>query len=105
MPCYISPCLQIHANPDKHEGYGPTPDEPEPLIEGQEPELEAYNGEVKGHWDKRLTSFRKLMFIKVFKEEKVTYYVDNYVLIICQFCYQNRSLIINCGDIFFFLLK
>jgi hypothetical protein len=27
--------------------------------------------DTKGHWDMRLTTFQKLMFIKVFKTEKV----------------------------------
>ena len=27
---------------------------------------------VKGHWDKRLTSFQKLIFVKAFREEKVS---------------------------------
>ena len=59
--------LQIRANPEEDSGYGPEPPAPDPA-EDQE---QIDDGTVKGHWDQRLTSFQKLMFIKVFKEEKV----------------------------------
>ena len=59
--------LQIKANPDEDPGYGPEPAEPDPA---EDQEI-LDDGQVKGHWDKRLNSFQKLMFVKVFKEEKV----------------------------------
>lgn len=52
------------ANPAEFDGYGPVPAEPK---EGEE----VKEGQVVGHWDKRLTSFQKLVFIKAFKDEKV----------------------------------
>jgi len=52
--------VQIHANPDSDPGYGKEPDAPQ---EGEDQE-NIDDGQVKGHWDKRLTSFQKLMFIK-----------------------------------------
>ena len=60
--------LQIKANPDTDPGYIPEPPEPDPA---EDQEL-LDDGTVKGHWDKRLNSFQKLMFIRVFKEEKVS---------------------------------
>lgn len=54
----------ISANPAEFEGYGPVPPEPT----GSE---EVKEGQVVAHWDKRLTSFQRLIFIKAFKDEKV----------------------------------
>ena len=34
---------------------------------------------VKGHWNKRLTSFQKLIFIKAFQEEKVVFALTDFV--------------------------
>jgi dynein heavy chain len=59
--------IVIRANPETDDGYGPEPPEPKP---GEEQE-DGDEGKVKGHWDKRLTSFQKLIFLKVFKVEKV----------------------------------
>ena len=56
----------MHANPDEFEGYGPLPPEPQ----GEPGEVDE-SDDIKGHWDKRLTTFQKLMFIKIFKTEKV----------------------------------
>ena len=58
--------LQVHANPPDWDGYPePSPPPPQPATEeGEAPP-------VTGHWDKRLTSFQKLIMIKCFKEEKV----------------------------------
>jgi dynein heavy chain len=36
-------------------------------------------GQVRGHWDKRLTSFQKLLFIKAFHEEMVVLAVTDFV--------------------------
>ena len=58
-------CLQVRANPEKDQGYGPMPAVP---TKGQELQ---YDGKVKGHWDTRLTAFQKLLFIKAHKNEKV----------------------------------
>ena len=57
--------LQVYANAPDWDGYGPLP--PEPTDEDQYTE-----GVARGHWDKRLTSFQKLMFIKSFQEERVS---------------------------------
>ncbi|XP_060075174.1 dynein axonemal heavy chain 6-like [Ylistrum balloti] len=70
---------EIHANPDEYETYEPLPPEPEPLKEGQEQEIEVDDGKIKGHWNLRLTSFQKLMFIKVFQEEKTIFAVTDFV--------------------------
>lgn len=56
---------QVDVNPAQDDDYEPLPPEPS---EGDKSE----DAKVKGHWDKRLTSFQKLMFIKAFQEEKVT---------------------------------
>lgn len=71
MSVFLYLWTQVHANPEKDDDYGPLPPEPEPVQKGQQQEELQDDGKVKGHWDKRLTSFQKLMFIKVFKEEKV----------------------------------
>ena len=60
---------QVAANPKSHPDYGPLPPEPEPRRHGDDPPKD--DGKIKGHWDKRLTSFQKLIFIKAFQEEKV----------------------------------
>ena len=63
----------MHANPPEWKGYGPLP--PEPTIQQEEESDEnskkVDDGKVKGHWNKRLTSFQKLVFTKAFQEEKV----------------------------------
>ena len=56
---------QFYANPEEDEGYGPVPPEP------AEDNLAPTENSVNGHWDKRLNTFHKLMFIKAFKEEMV----------------------------------
>ena len=68
----------IRGNPETLESYGPLPPEPAPLQEGQEQE-EDNSGAIKGHWDKRLTSFQKVMFVKVFKEEKTIFAITEFV--------------------------
>ncbi|XP_064645339.1 dynein axonemal heavy chain 6-like [Lineus longissimus] len=67
--------LVIRPNPEKADEYGPVPPEPncEPGIPTEE------NGKVKGHWDKRLSQFQKLVLTKAFKEEKVTLAVTDFV--------------------------
>ena len=61
-PCWIELGeVRVAANPDTSDSYGPEPPEPT----GAEGE------DCKGHWDKRLTNFQKLMFINAFSEEKV----------------------------------
>ena len=57
--------LTVNANPPEWEKYGPLPPEPK---EGEEPK----EGQVKGHWNMRLTTFQKLIFIKAFQDEKVS---------------------------------
>ena len=52
--------LQVHANPPNWDGYpDPSPPPAQPANE---------EGAVTGHWDRRVTSFHKLIMIK---EEKV----------------------------------
>jgi len=55
--------FQVRANPETNEAYGPEP--PEPSGE------ESNDDKVKGHWNKRLSGFQKLIFVKAFQEEKV----------------------------------
>lgn len=57
----------MHANPVSYEGYGPEPAAPPDDQDG----IPVDDGKAKGHWDKRLTGFQKMMFIKAFQEEKV----------------------------------
>ena len=64
--------LQVNANPETSDIYGPEPPEPPPLNEDGEGQQQQDDGKVKGHWQKRLTDFQKLMFIKAFQEEKVS---------------------------------
>jgi len=69
--------LKVRANPEKWKGYGPLP--PKPVFE--EPEKTKDGSMVavkkiqdpnqKGHWNLRLSSFQKLVFVKTFEEEKV----------------------------------
>ena len=65
LTCAVPNVLQVEANPDDWEGYGPLPPEPS----GEDTYKE---GVARGHWDLRLTSFQKLMFIKSFQEEMVS---------------------------------
>jgi len=67
--------LKVRANPASWRGYGPLP--PEPVLkdsketEGQPAFAKARDAKLKGHWNLRLSSFQKLVFIKTFQEEKV----------------------------------
>ena len=67
--------FQIRANPETDPEYGPEPEAPQ---EGEDMEI-MDDGTVKGHWNMRLTSFQKLMFFKVFKEEKTVFGVTDFV--------------------------
>ena len=65
--------LKVRANPDTWDGYEPLP--PEPLEEpGEDRPASAKRADskLKGHWNLRLSSFQKLLFIKTFEEEKVS---------------------------------
>ncbi|XP_033099985.1 dynein heavy chain 6, axonemal-like [Anneissia japonica] len=72
--------LQVQANPEKWDGYGPTPPPyaPPPEVEGDEAAPQD-DGKVKGHWNERLTSFQRLMMVKSFMEEKVVFAVTDFV--------------------------
>ena len=62
-------CSKARGNPESLDSYGPEPPEP------TEEELMAVtedDGKVKGHWNKRLSSFQKLLVVKVFLETKVS---------------------------------
>ncbi|KAH3860157.1 hypothetical protein DPMN_023048 [Dreissena polymorpha] len=75
-PCWVKLGEhKIQANPETDPGYGPVPDPPQ---EGEDKDI-VDDGQVKGHWDKRLTSFQKLMFIKVFKEEQTVFGITDFV--------------------------
>ncbi|XP_060586003.1 dynein axonemal heavy chain 6-like [Ruditapes philippinarum] len=75
-PCWVQLGENlIRGNPETDDSYGPEPDAPD-AAEDQEI---IDDGTVKGHWDKRLTSFQKLMFIKVFKEEKTIFGTTDFV--------------------------
>ena len=69
--------LKVRANPDTWQGYEPLPPEPvfEPAEEtGEDRPASAKRSDskLKGHWNLRLSSFQKLLFIKTFEEEKVS---------------------------------
>lgn len=75
-PCSVTiGTFTVHANPEKDPNYGP---EPPPYKAPKEGEQEKDEG-VKGHWNDRLSAFQKLVFIKAFKEEKVTFAVTEFV--------------------------
>ena len=64
--------LQVHANPPDWDGYTElNPPPPPPPPEGDEGGEQEAPPTPIGHWDKRLTSFQKLIMTKSFKEEKV----------------------------------
>lgn len=66
-PCWVQVGdMLVRANPETDPGYGPEPPAPKP---GQEESDD--DGKVKGHWEKRLTNFQKLIFLKSYQEEKV----------------------------------
>ncbi|KAL8568337.1 Dynein heavy chain 6, axonemal [Nucella lapillus] len=65
--------VEVNANPLDWDGYGPLPPEPK---EGADEEYQ--EGVARGHWDKRLTSFQKLMFIKSFKEERKLMFIKSF---------------------------
>ena len=67
--------FQVQVNPNEHPGYVKLPPEPEPPSQTQDESRDgeqADDGKVKGHWQIRLNSFQKLIFIKAFSEEKVS---------------------------------
>ena len=71
--CFF-PRSQLYGNEEKDPAYGPAPSAPEPLPDTVEEIMQQQSAEVagvKGHWDIRLTSFQKLLFVKAFREEKV----------------------------------
>ncbi|XP_056004113.1 dynein axonemal heavy chain 6-like isoform X1 [Ostrea edulis] len=68
--------LEVRANPETYEAYGALPPEPQG-VPGALEDMES--DDTKGHWDKRLTTFQKLMFIKVFKTEKTIFAVTEFV--------------------------
>mgnify|MGYP000246454422 CR=1 FL=1 len=57
MKLFIS---QIRANPETDPDYGKEPDAPQ---EGEDDDI-LDDGTTKGHWNMRLSSFQKLMFIR-----------------------------------------
>ena len=71
----------MRANPEEYDGYI----EPPPF-NAEEPPTE---GPI-GHWDERLTDFQKLIMVKVFLEEKVSFtiIVDIIIMVCCRLCLQ-----------------
>jgi len=68
--------LEVRANPASWRGYDPLPPEPvlkesEETEDGTPGSGKAGDAKLKGHWNLRLSSFQKLVFIKTFQEEKV----------------------------------
>ena len=57
--------LTVNANPAEWDKYGPLPAAPKP-------DEEVPEGQTKGHWNERLSTFQKLVFIKAFKDEKAS---------------------------------
>ena len=82
-PCWVQTGdVIVRANAEADPAYGPEPPEPAPPQEpkeGEEVKQEEYDGQVKGHWHKRLTGFQRLVFIKAFAEELVTLAVTEFV--------------------------
>ncbi|XP_041356323.1 dynein heavy chain 6, axonemal-like isoform X2 [Gigantopelta aegis] len=76
--------IEVRVNPDQLPTYVKLPPEPKPPAkqqkqdESQEGE-QADDGKVKGHWQIRLTSFQKLVFIKAFSEEKTVFAINDFV--------------------------
>ena len=66
---------QVYANPPDWDGYTdldpPPPPSPPLPTDGEEGGAQEAPPTLRGHWDKRLTSFQKLIMTKAFKEEKV----------------------------------
>ena len=84
-PCWVTiGDVTVSANPKSDPGYGPMPSEPPPRKppneeeEGEKKE-QKYDGAIKGHWDKRLTNFQKLIFVKAFAEDRVVQCVTEFV--------------------------
>ena len=65
----IGAVFKVRANPEKWNGYGPEP--PAPTPHNAEEGESIKEGQTKGHWDKRLSSFQKLLFTKAFHEDMV----------------------------------
>jgi len=88
--------LKVRANPETWQGYEPLP--PKPVFETPEededgrPRSVKKDAKLKGHWDLRLSSFQKLVFVKIFEEEKVGH-------LKCRNCLKRFSwLILRCFD-------
>ena len=64
--------VEVHANPQDWDGYT-EPNPPPPSSPQQSSTEESDFPSTCGHWEERLTSFQKLIMIKCFEEEKVTY--------------------------------
>jgi len=75
---FIKLCgLKVRANPEKWKHYDRLPpppvfETPEETEEGRPPAIKNPD-KLKGHWDLRLSSFQKLVFVKSFEEEQVGY--------------------------------
>ncbi len=63
----------MRANPEKEACYGRLPPEPKEGAELKDDDT------IKGHWNKRLSSFQKLVFVKAFQEEKVVFALTDFV--------------------------
>ncbi|XP_043915244.1 dynein axonemal heavy chain 6 [Protopterus annectens] len=66
--------LKIQINPESFEGYVPELPTYEDQPQDQNDNL------IRGHWNKRLTAFQKLIFTKSFLEEKVVLAITEFVI-------------------------
>ena len=62
---------QVNANPPECADFGPEPAVPTEQQIAEDLEKDDDGASIKGHWQQRLTSFQRLVFIKAFQEEKV----------------------------------
>lgn len=73
---FLTPA-KVRANPDDVEYSEPNPPPPPATTPTNQAGTEDGNNEdvppITGHWNSRLTSFQKLILIKAFREEKVTF--------------------------------
>ena len=67
--------FDLKLNPDEHPGY--MPNVPEPPADPEQEEISP--GAPKGHWEKRLSLFQKLILTKFFKQEGLTECVNYFV--------------------------
>lgn len=70
MCTYVKIFEQVRANPEYLLDIYNSCEPPE--LKSKE-ELETFSNVTKGHWNKKLTDFQKLLFIKIFAKDKVIF--------------------------------